>query len=59
MYFQFTSHLQLVAFNEKTEFYQDIVLFIRNSAKLPSRLKLLHTFKIKLSGELIIYSVKL
>lgn len=58
MYFQFTSHLQLVAFNEKTEFYQDIVLFIIRILQ-SYRLKLLHMFKIKLSGELIIYPVKL
>lgn len=58
MYFQFTSHLQLVAFNEKTEFYQDIVLFIIRILQ-SYRLKLLYMFKIKLSGELIIYPVKL
>lgn len=59
MYFQFTSHLQLVAFNEKTEFYQEIVLCIpregeRGICKATVPFNIIASFKIKLSKKLII-----
>lgn len=58
MYFQFASHLQLVAFNEKTEFYQEIVLYRERGekgiCKVTAPFKIIATFKIKLSKKLII-----